>query len=179
MSSLITKLRININSFRHVSPINILIHSLPVISYNQFSMINIKHIHTMNNLNHSKRYNSSESVGFATESLYHSEADKVMDIVTEKCDEFFDLTSDEFDFKTASGVLTIDFGINIGTFVINKQAPNQQIWLSSPLSGPNHYDYNTTSKQWISSKDNHSLCSLLEKEFSKVTNTDIQFDEDF
>ena len=132
-------------------------------------------------MNHiyNKRYSSSESTGFASESLYHSQADKVMDFLTEKCDEFFDLTSDEFDFKTASGVLTIDFGSNIGTFVINKQAPNQQIWLSSPISGPNHYDWDSTSKQWLSSKDQHSLSSLLQHEFSKVTNTDIQFEESF
>jgi frataxin len=28
-----------------------------------------------------------------------------------------------------------------GTWVINKQPPNKQIWLSSPLSGPKRYDY--------------------------------------
>ena len=154
------------------------VHSSPLISLNQFSIINARHIQTLST-NHSKRYSSSESVGFASESLYHSEADKVMDILTEKCDEFFDLTSDEFDYKTASGVLTIDFGAKIGTFVINKQAPNQQIWLSSPISGPNHYDWDSTSKQWISSKDKHSLSSLLQTEFSKVTNTDINFEEMF
>jgi len=152
----------------------ILMQSLPLLSYNQFSLVHIKHIHT----NTSKRYSSS-STGFASESLYHSEADTVMDLLTEKCDEFFDFCSDEFDFKTASGVLTIDFGGSIGTFVINKQAPNQQIWLSSPLSGPNHYDWDSTLKQWISSKDKHSLCALLQQEFSKVTQTDIIFEDQF
>ena len=31
-----------------------------------------------------------------------------------------------------SGVLTLTLGDN-GTYVINKQPPNKQIWLSSPL----------------------------------------------
>ena len=29
---------------------------------------------------------------------------------------------------------------NVGTYVINKQTPNKQIWLSSPISGPKRYD---------------------------------------
>lgn len=31
-----------------------------------------------------------------------------------------------------SGVLTLTLGVN-GTYVINKQPPNKQIWLSSPI----------------------------------------------
>ena len=30
---------------------------------------------------------------------------------------------------------------NVGTYVINKQPPNKQIWLSSPQSGPKRYDW--------------------------------------
>jgi frataxin len=30
-----------------------------------------------------------------------------------------------------------------GTWVINKQAPSRQIWLSSPVSGPTHFAYNS------------------------------------
>lgn len=33
------------------------------------------------------------------------------------------------------GVLTLNLGSH-GTYVINKQSPNKQIWMSSPLSGP-------------------------------------------
>lgn len=41
--------------------------------------------------------------------------------------------------KQAS-VLTI-FVPPRGTYVLNKQPPNKQIWLSSPLSGPKRFDY--------------------------------------
>lgn len=34
--------------------------------------------------------------------------------------------------RTQSGVLTVNVGGNHGTYVINKQTPNKQIWLSSP-----------------------------------------------
>jgi len=39
-----------------------------------------------------------------------------------------------------SGVLTLTYG-DVGRYVINKQPPNKQIWLSSPVSGPSRYDY--------------------------------------
>lgn len=39
------------------------------------------------------------------------------------------------------GVLTAVISEAFGTYVINKQAPNKQIWLSSPVSGPKRYDY--------------------------------------
>lgn len=35
----------------------------------------------------------------------------------------------------SDGVLNVIF-VDGKTFVVNKQTPNQQIWLSSPLSGP-------------------------------------------
>ena len=38
------------------------------------------------------------------------------------------------------GVLTVRLG-ELGTYVINKQAPNRQLWMSSPLSGPVRYDW--------------------------------------
>lgn len=39
------------------------------------------------------------------------------------------------DVQYSSGVLTACLGKH-GTFVLNKQTPNRQIWLSSPVSGP-------------------------------------------
>ena len=39
-----------------------------------------------------------------------------------------------------AGVLSISLP-NAGTYIINKQPPNKQIWLSSPTSGPKRYDW--------------------------------------
>ena len=44
------------------------------------------------------------------------------------------------DVTLASGVLTASIPGH-GTFVINKQTPNRQIWLSSPFSGPARFDF--------------------------------------
>jgi frataxin len=64
---------------------------------------------------------------------------------------------------------------NIGTYVINKQPPNKQIWLSSPTSGPKRYDWvldgegmhekeGTGQGDWVYLRDGTSLTELLRKE---------------
>lgn len=59
-----------------------------------------------------------------------------------------------------------------GTYVINKQTPNRQIWLSSPNSGPKRYDY--IQAQWVYSHDRTSLDDLLSLEFSKILNKPVK-----
>ncbi|KAI0216669.1 Mitochondrial matrix iron chaperone [Massospora cicadina] len=62
-----------------------------------------------------------------------------------------------------SGVLTLSLG-ELGTYVINKQPPNCQIWLSSPISGPKRYDFDVSSGQWVYHRDGTTLTQLLENE---------------
>jgi frataxin len=51
----------------------------------------------------------------------------------------------------SSGVLTITLPPH-GTWVINKQTPNQQIWWSSPVSGPRRYEYDTDHQTWVATR---------------------------
>ncbi|KAK0766017.1 hypothetical protein N5P37_001959 [Trichoderma harzianum] len=75
------------------------------------------------------------------------------------------------DVEYSSGVMTITV-VGKGTYVINKQPPNKQIWLSSPLSGPKRYDFCVASEgqgdkegtglgTWIYARDNSSLDELI------------------
>ena len=43
------------------------------------------------------------------------------------------------DITLSDGVLTVKLS-QFGIYVLNKQTPNKQIWLSSPVSGPYRYD---------------------------------------
>lgn len=63
----------------------------------------------------------------------------------------------------------------IGTYVINKQPPNKQIWLSSPISGPKRYDWVVSGEaqnqkegggqgKWVYLRDGSTLNEMLEKE---------------
>ena len=60
----------------------------------------------------------------------------------------------EMDVTNASGVITFNTGEK-GTFVINKQTPNRQVWLSSPLSGPKRYRFDFLSSLSLSEFSSH------------------------
>lgn len=73
-----------------------------------------------------------------------------------------------------AGVLNVSFP-GIGTYVINKQPPNKQIWLSSPLSGPKRYDYvvytggqnqkeDTAVGDWVYLRDGSTIDDLFVEE---------------
>ncbi|KAK7912752.1 hypothetical protein WMY93_012963 [Mugilogobius chulae] len=68
--------------------------------------------------------------------------------------------------RVHNGVLTVKLGPPHGTYVINKQTPNRQIWLSSPSSGPKRYDW--TGERWVYAHDGLSLHQLLSSELSSV-----------
>lgn len=82
-----------------------------------------------------------------------------------------DLIGDEIEVKGwdvlySSGVLTLKLGAN-GTYVINKQPPNKQIWLSSPISGPSRFEWNGSS--WVGSRDaSVELKDLLDWELERI-----------
>ena len=80
-----------------------------------------------------------------------------------------------YDVNYADGVLTIVISDEIGTYVINKQTPNRQIWLSSPISGPKRFDL--VRGRWIYLHDNSCLHNLLHLEFSDIYKYDIVLEE--
>ncbi|VDN12628.1 unnamed protein product [Dibothriocephalus latus] len=74
----------------------------------------------------------------------------------------------DFDVSLSDGVLNICFGDKHGTYVINKQSFNKQIWFSSPTSGPKRFDYDPNTKSWIYSHDKTDLFRLMSTEFSLI-----------
>lgn len=50
-------------------------------------------------------------------------------------------------------------------YVINKQPPNQQIWWSSPFSGPKRFEFCPDDNTWLNVKNRtEEIQSLLERE---------------
>jgi len=99
---------------------------------------------------------------------YHAIADKTMEDLLETLEELLDAEADTgFEVDYHSGVLTLKLGSH-GTYVINKQPPNKQIWLSSPVSGPKRYDFRDETGEWVYSRDGRSFDNLLSDELSKV-----------
>ncbi|KAJ2601362.1 Mitochondrial matrix iron chaperone [Coemansia sp. RSA 1722] len=102
------------------------------------------------------------------DSKYHNLSSQAMDSLTEYFEDLGDqLEMDDYDIEYTSGVLTLRLGVH-GTYVINKQPPNKQIWLSSPISGPERYDYDETNNAWFCRHKDESLGALLNQEISEA-----------
>jgi frataxin len=83
-------------------------------------------------------------------------------------------TVEDLDISNAMGVLTIHLG-GKGTYVLNKQAPNEQIWWSSPLSGPKRYHWDVSAGRWKNTRDGHDMLDLLSEEIKQLTHREIRF----
>ncbi|ORY56960.1 frataxin [Pseudomassariella vexata] len=108
-----------------------------------------------------------------TDNQYHELADDYLDTVLEKAEARAEAVIG-LDVEYSAGVMTIEVP-NVGKWVINKQPPNKQIWLSSPRSGPKRFNWvviseDQSSKQdtatggWIYLKDGAYLNEILDAE---------------
>ena len=74
---------------------------------------------------------ATRSASSAAGDDYVALADEALDTILEKADELSD-ERDDVECELSSGVLTLK--TPEGTWVLNKQVPNRQLWLSSPVS---------------------------------------------
>ncbi|KAK3165644.1 hypothetical protein QOZ80_1AG0035940 [Eleusine coracana subsp. coracana] len=105
------------------------------------------------------------------EGEFHKLADETIHDLLEKLEEYGDsVQMDGFDIDYGNQVLTLRLG-NLGTYVVNKQAPNRQIWLSSPVSGPSRFDWDEETSSWVYKRTGAK--QLLEKEISELCGTPV------
>lgn len=104
----------------------------------------------------------------ARERNFHDAADELLQHALECVEAVVDKEGLDVDVSLADGVLTIDCG-SVGVFVLNKQTPNNQIWLASPVSGPLRYDY-TADGEWLNTRDGHDLQQRLTHEIESMWN---------
>ncbi|KAF5566937.1 regulator of mitochondrial iron homeostasis [Fusarium phyllophilum] len=124
-------------------------------------------------LNEAEEIYQNAVVADITEQEYHDLADEYLDNVVGKFEELQDQRED-IDVDFSAGVLSISWP-DKGTYIINKQPPNKQIWLSSPISGPKRYDWclfgegqnekeGTAVGDWIYVRDGSSLNQVFSEE---------------
>ena len=93
---------------------------------------------------------------FQSEVQFHSVADESLESILDELECAFEdnLSSAADDFPElnyAAGVLTMRLPPH-GTWVLNKQTPNRQIWWSSPISGPRRYEWDEEEEMWVNTK---------------------------
>jgi len=106
---------------------------------------------------------------------YHS----IVSLTLESVQEVYEEEADDdpalaMDVEYADGVLNVVVGDH-GTFVLNKQAPNLQLWLSSPVSGPLRYYYSSEAVAWLNQRDDHELLPLLADDFETLCGKRLDF----
>ncbi|TDH66781.1 hypothetical protein CCR75_001602 [Bremia lactucae] len=106
-----------------------------------------------------------------TETQFVELADKTLHDIQSWLDGIEEMLDDS-DIMYTQGVLKIDLGEH-GTWVLNRQVPNRQIWWSSPISGPRRYEYHAEGRQWVNTRDSSELTELLHTEILNATGIEI------
>ncbi|RKP21937.1 Frataxin, partial [Rozella allomycis CSF55] len=94
-------------------------------------------------------------------------SNRTLENLNDQMEEIIDANDRNCDIEYTNGVLTMKLRENM-IFVLNKQPPNRQIWLSSPISGPRRFDFCESNNTWFYTRDNSTLHELLSKELSEI-----------
>ena len=99
-----------------------------------------------------------------TEAEFDARAEDTLEQLSEDLEALEPTAGDEFEIDYAMGVLTLVLNES-QTYVLNKQRPNRQIWLSSPTSGPRRFNPGV-GDTWIDVRTGENLLSILHAELS-------------
>ena len=128
------------------------------------------------NVNRPFPMSGASTRSFQSEAEYHNVADESLEDIQDCIEETLEEAGIDCEINYASGVLTMSLPPH-GTFVINKQTPNQQIWWSSPISGPRRYEYNEGTGKWVFSRDGDiTLGETLKEEFQQMYDLELGLD---
>ena len=88
-----------------------------------------------------KTGHTESAIPAISEKDYHVVADSSLEEIVDRLAILEEVDSlEDLDINYSMGVLNIILGASYGTWVINKQTPNRQLWWSSPISGPRRYE---------------------------------------
>jgi len=97
-------------------------------------------------------------------------AEKTIESLFDAIDEAI---GDDADVDLENGILTVELEDG-RQYVINKHSPNQQIWLSSPISGAAHYKFDDATAAWVSTRSSDVLLDVLSAEMSQIAGVSVR-----
>ncbi|KAA0154099.1 hypothetical protein FNF29_02722 [Cafeteria roenbergensis] len=115
---------------------------------------------------------AAEPVSELNEAEFHGIADDLLEDLEGRLDALDDFL-DDAELTNSQGVLTASLG-DKGTYVLNKQTPNRQVWWSSPVSGPKRFYWNAEEKKWMGTRDGTELVSLLRRELKQLLGSEFE-----
>eukprot|EP00531_Pseudo-nitzschia_arenysensis_P011453 CAMPEP_0116156452 /NCGR_PEP_ID=MMETSP0329-20121206/22841_1 /TAXON_ID=697910 /ORGANISM="Pseudo-nitzschia arenysensis, Strain B593" /LENGTH=211 /DNA_ID=CAMNT_0003653539 /DNA_START=56 /DNA_END=691 /DNA_ORIENTATION=+ len=155
--------------------------STDVLRSNPLSLVCKQHQQQHQTYHLQSRNMSGCSQYFENESEYHTVADETLEDIQDAVEiaiEDNDIGGNDMEEQPevvyASGVLNMSFPPH-GTWVLNKQTPNRQIWWSSPISGPRRYEFDPESSEWVYTRSGESgsgseetLSKAITEEFQEI-----------
>ena len=103
--------------------------------------------------------------------IFETIAEKTLNILLDRIDE---VLGDTFDVDLNGGILNIELE-NGAQYVINKNAPNYEIWMSSPLSGASHYYLDEDLETWVDTRNGDKFFEKLSQELSQCAEKSFTF----
>lgn len=102
---------------------------------------------------------------------FHQIADKTIDGLAETIEAEL---GDKIDVDVQGEILTLELPDG-GQYIVNKNTPLKQIWLSSPRSGAWHFEWDGAPERWLSTRgEKVALADLLAGELAEITGTRIR-----
>jgi frataxin len=102
---------------------------------------------------------------------FERRAAEILDSLFEQIE---DQLGDWLDVEMNGGILQIELPDG-GAYVVNKHAPNREIWLSSPKSGAWHFA-GDDDDAWRSTRGTEELTSLLAGELAAASGRVVQLE---
>ena len=102
---------------------------------------------------------------------FERRAEEVLDALFEQIE---DQLGDWLEAEMTGGILQVELPDG-GTYVINKHAPNREIWLSSPKSGAWHFA-SADGVAWRSTRGTEELTALLAAELGAASDRAVRLD---
>lgn len=107
---------------------------------------------------------SKKAMTSSEEYSFYNNANLYLEVLFNRLDEEDQIPCENIEFSM--GVLSFSLGNR--KYVLNLQRPNRQIWLSSPISGPQRYEFNNEIKKWVNVRDvSIVLDKVIEKEINE------------
>lgn len=102
--------------------------------------------------------------GFSSEAAFLDAANGWLDAVADRLDAAI---GDVADVERQEGTLAITLPDG-RQFLLNRHAVTRQLWLSSPLTGGWHFDWNADKNSWVATRAEAELLALLTAELAQA-----------
>lgn len=134
----------------------------------------VKNVAPYNNQQHTKLYSSDTSFNYS-QTIYLNAVNETIETIAHQIEDMVDEgafdeslgENTEVEVTNSDGVLNISIGKS-NTFIISRQTPSRQLWLSSPISGPWHYNFDAVKRDWLCTKGETNFYDRLDTEFTKA-----------